>query len=161
MTPEQFAEIRARCEAATPGPWQAHHRHVHCSPSDDEQSGLGLEVTGPPEPTLRGMYACAADANFIAHSRADVPALLAYIAELEEAARWHYPPEMPTDRCQEYVVTMHHGIVTSWFWDLVITTIGDQDVEEWGWQHDVAGNEATIIAWQPLPEPAPKKEGTL
>lgn len=49
----------------TPGPWTVCHRHVDCGPDDDEMSGLGLEVDGPPVP-MRGDYAFAADARLIA-----------------------------------------------------------------------------------------------
>ncbi len=75
--------IRERCEKATPGPWEATHRHVGLSAMDDESGGLGLEVEGPPDASLRGQFARGADATFIAASRTDIPALLAHIARLE------------------------------------------------------------------------------
>ena len=82
LTPD-VAAIRARAEAATPGPWRAEHRHVACTDTSDELDGLGLDVYGPPEASMRGMYERAGDAQFIAHARTDIPALLAHNAELE------------------------------------------------------------------------------
>jgi hypothetical protein len=84
LTPEQRAEIRARAEAATPGPWLASHRCVDRTPDDDESCGLGLEIDGPPEAYLRGQFARSADAQFIAAARTDIPALLDTIEALEQ-----------------------------------------------------------------------------
>ncbi|MDP9351701.1 MAG: hypothetical protein M3P51_09205 [Chloroflexota bacterium] len=80
--------IKARCKAATPGPWWATCRDV----SDDfarDDSFLGFEVHGPP-PAYRGQLERGADALFIANARTDVPALVAEVERLqtclEEAA---------------------------------------------------------------------------
>ncbi len=75
MTAEERAAIRERCEKATSGPWTVEHRCVDCDDKVDETAGLGLEIVGPPEP-MRGQFALSADARFIAHARANVPALL-------------------------------------------------------------------------------------
>lgn len=79
-TPEETTkwldEVEARCEAATPAPWEACPRHVHNTGDQDEMSGLGWEVDGPPEPMLRGQFSKAGDAIFIAHARTDVPELI-------------------------------------------------------------------------------------
>ena len=80
---EQLIEIKARCAAATPGPWEATHRHTCLTNANDESGGLGLDVDGPPEASCRGQFARGADAAFIAHAREDVPALLAALAESE------------------------------------------------------------------------------
>lgn len=91
-TPGRLEEIRARADAATPGPWRAVHRDGLCTSNDDEQGGLGLEIEGPEEAWGRGQFHRAADALFIAHSRADVPWLLAHIdaltAERDAARVW-------------------------------------------------------------------------
>ena len=77
--------IEARANAATAGPWTARHRHVDCTPNDDESCGLGLEIDGPPEAMLRGQFERGADAVFIAHARHDVPALVAEVRRLRTA----------------------------------------------------------------------------
>lgn len=82
MTPEQEAEIRAREKAATKGPWIASHRHGGVSDNADAVGGLGLDIEGPPEPEENGQFALAADAQFIAHAREDVPRLLSEIERL-------------------------------------------------------------------------------
>jgi hypothetical protein len=89
LSPERLAEIAARVEAATPGPW------IEC---DDPWNGKPLLYAGDRahmyenqvigmtdyEPdTERGYIASDADATFIAASRTDIPALLAHIAAVE------------------------------------------------------------------------------
>lgn len=54
--------------AHTPGPWTAIRRYYRAVPHDDERSGFGWEVEGPEMPTLRGMFARAADAHLVAAS---------------------------------------------------------------------------------------------
>jgi len=78
--------IQARCDAATPGPWKVVHRDVRYTGEDDESlAGLGLDVDGPPTPMLRGMFQRGADAQFIAHAREDIPALIAEYTRIREA----------------------------------------------------------------------------
>ena len=81
VTPERLAEIRKRCDAATEGPWEASHRAIDRTAHDDESSGLGLEVHGPPPAWSRGQFARGADATFIAESRTDTPDLCDALAE--------------------------------------------------------------------------------
>lgn len=75
MTPEQLAEIRARAEAATPGPWGA-----------VKWSALWEIRTPAVEPGV-AFELDHADAEFVSHARTDIPALLDYIEELEAKAR--------------------------------------------------------------------------
>ena len=88
MTPERLAEIRARAEAATPGPWEA--EDYSTDPGDE-----GSCITAGEPGTMRQRavaYAidypwttpesCAADATFIAHARTDVPELAAEVERL-------------------------------------------------------------------------------
>lgn len=82
MTPERLRAIQERCRRATKGPWGVRHLCSGCTPEDDESAGLGLELVGPPQPWLEGQFARAADAQFAAHARDDVPALV------EEVGRW-------------------------------------------------------------------------
>jgi hypothetical protein len=82
MTEDDLRAIEARANAATPGPWQARHRHAEMTAEDDESCGLGLEIDGPPEAWNRGQFARGSDAQFIAHARADIPALIAEIRRL-------------------------------------------------------------------------------
>ena len=82
MTDEQLAAIRARCDAATPGPWVA--RLVYNAVYGAEAEGVrsepdGTMICGPGFP-----HPGAEDAEFIAAARADVPALLEEISRLRE-----------------------------------------------------------------------------
>lgn len=72
MTDQQrIAEIAARCEAATPGPWLQTKNKVYVGKESNRATATAC---------LR------ADAAFIAHSRVDIPFLLAEIDRLTE--RW-------------------------------------------------------------------------
>lgn len=58
--------LEAAGKAASPRPWSVSHRHASCTVNDDEECGLGLEIEGPPEATMRGQFSRAADARLIA-----------------------------------------------------------------------------------------------
>lgn len=80
MTKEELEAIGARAEAATEGPWDV-------SESEVVWAAPGVDATpGSSFPDLQdgaGEFS-EADAAFISHARVDVPALLAYVAELEQ-----------------------------------------------------------------------------
>ena len=78
---DRLSEIRARAEAATPGPWVAERE------DDYEWTVVGSTY----EPDCRYVIAdCGFDspqsnATFIAHARADIPYLLAEVERLRAA----------------------------------------------------------------------------
>ena len=78
--------IRARCDASTPGPWRV-DGSTYDEDCNEHLAPYGLE--GPNERLIwssgGGEYAHPdmATAQFIANARTDIPALLAYIDELE------------------------------------------------------------------------------
>lgn len=67
MTLPELAEIRKRCDAATPGPWG--------SPMNLCWTMINSKLEDVPE----------GDEKFIAHARTDVPKLLAEIDQLRQA----------------------------------------------------------------------------
>lgn len=67
----KLAEIKARCEAATPGPWYADGWALW---DDDHGEFVELHDTDP-------------DAQFIAHARSDIPALLAEAERLQSVEK--------------------------------------------------------------------------
>lgn len=96
----KMSEIKARCEAATPGPWQLGNIHWHkgCGGRDCKQSvhgphGIAVAVC------FRAQYRAtwnekppytqhdSDDAVFIAHAITDIPNLLYRIEELEKALK--------------------------------------------------------------------------
>ena len=84
MTPEQLAEIRARSEAATPGPWECIEsfppgEYALAARPPDEAFPLTLAVVGNDD----AWEDAEANTQFVAHARTDIPALLDYIEELE------------------------------------------------------------------------------
>lgn len=91
LTPAALAAIEARVAAATPGPW-AYEPH-----GDTGDYGVGVLLDDDDNP-VTGYQECGvcvvaepvapevshhSDADFIAHAREDVPALLAHIRRLE------------------------------------------------------------------------------
>lgn len=94
MTPGQLAEIRARLEAATPGPWLAEPQTwetvgAHPWPTDaewqaDEQSATDALYSGPDICTMEGWppESRRANAEFIAAAPSDIAALLAEVDRL-------------------------------------------------------------------------------
>lgn len=90
MTSDELAEIEARANAATPGPWECEVRHgapsIKGGPVHNFARGAGrhqiLSVVGQDwmradEPTC--------NAKFAAHARTDIPALVAAVRERDAA----------------------------------------------------------------------------
>ncbi len=73
LTPERLAEIKARCEAATYGPWTENWSRVFASVLNGRM--LFSAETSPN---------AKQDALFTAHARKDVPDLIAEVKRLRE-----------------------------------------------------------------------------
>ena len=84
MDAERIAEIRARVEAATPGPWK------DVWPCNCEEISISRDGAHRHEE----LHMTPPDTDFIAHSRQDIPDLLAEVARLTaereeyERTRW-------------------------------------------------------------------------
>jgi hypothetical protein len=95
LTREQLAEIRARCEAATPGPWSWLCEDFVEYPVEDSSLSACLYGDGERVNPATGRLAVIlvadldtdtpslADRGFIALARQDVPALLEEVARLQ------------------------------------------------------------------------------
>jgi hypothetical protein len=84
MTPEQLKAIRERAEAATAGPWES------TTPAAYEGAPDAAWLKAPRGTDFYTDYDGGirqADAAFIAHARADVPALLALVEQLQERVK--------------------------------------------------------------------------
>ena len=80
MTRPDLDAIRARCDAATPGPWTYDETgYVDIGLPRSRSIAIGIENDATAK----------SDGDFIAHARTDIPALLAYVADLEERCRAH------------------------------------------------------------------------
>ena len=75
--PERLAEMKARCDAATPGPWTYTNCNAYGSINQLNTPYKQMEIGGFTVRELRHR-----DAKFIAHARTDI---LALIAALEVA----------------------------------------------------------------------------
>jgi hypothetical protein len=79
VTNEQLNEMEARCNAATPAPWQSFiEGRDHTAGSDFIRTG-GLDDSCP---DIELIGATHVDQDFIAHARQDVPALIAEVRRL-------------------------------------------------------------------------------
>jgi hypothetical protein len=68
LSEDEIAEMRLRCEQATPGPWKSYVE------GRQEMSGSDFIATGAEDIYLTG--ATTADQDFIAHARVDIPRLI-------------------------------------------------------------------------------------
>jgi outer membrane murein-binding lipoprotein Lpp len=80
LTEARLAEIEARCEAATPGPWYA---GFCLDAPDGAELYIGKMKNGETADVLYAFDEKNANAAFMADARSDIPALLAYIWEIE------------------------------------------------------------------------------
>ena len=95
LTDEQLAAIRARADVATPGPWTWRGGNlVTLNDTASRSSSMGRcvlaidgEATSINDLVEWEYVREAEDAEFIAASREDIPALLAHIDELEYIVR--------------------------------------------------------------------------
>jgi len=78
--PADLAEIQARADAATPGPWYQGRDKI--SGESDGEAWTREDCTDPESCDLFPTAAREEDAHFIAHARTDVPALVAEVAAL-------------------------------------------------------------------------------
>lgn len=80
MKAEQLAEIEARANRATPGPWQrdgCNGGEFYCVLAKNPGHLSDLLCT------MRGRSSEVADSDFIAHARTDIPLLIAALRERE------------------------------------------------------------------------------
>ena len=78
LTEDELAAMEARCEAATPGPWQSWIEGRDNFGGDCVITTEGEDIYLLPPPTLRAPY----DQDFIAAARQDVPRLVAEVRRL-------------------------------------------------------------------------------
>lgn len=96
----RLSDIRARAEAATPGPWGWHAMHYPNTRVTALRSETARypEYPGVPVSVIKSLDHSAykqADAEFIAEARVDVPWLLDRLAEAERLARVSLDWPMP------------------------------------------------------------------
>ena len=82
----RIAEIQARCDAATPGPWEAHLSGYSVLEPMDDATGLQHGLARMCQP--RGAEEMVDNQTFIAHARSDVPWLLERVRTLQAALAW-------------------------------------------------------------------------
>lgn len=121
LSPQRETEIRDRAEAATPGPWKVEKDYCDCSEYGCPHPPFAVAFgpfTSFENTTDRHHY----DAEFTAHAREDVPALLAELAavraERDEARR---QLEMVSDHVAkraEFIAAINgcHSDADYWRW---------------------------------------------
>lgn len=88
MTRPDLDAIRARCDAATPGPWkvQDHDGWYWVVVKDDDEDDGWMSDAVFDDGSAGAEYAATCkphDREFLVAARTDIPALLAYVDELE------------------------------------------------------------------------------
>lgn len=79
MTPEELEAIKQRVNAATPGPWEADY-DPRTDGADQIVDPQGFTICFMSVPSVSVDF--DGDTDFIAHARADVPALVAEVERL-------------------------------------------------------------------------------
>ena len=88
---DRLDQIEARANAASEGPWRAAvvSRYTDADGQERGKGGIYPGTEPGPPPLFLTMDWLTADAEFIAHARTDVPALVAALrAVLDLADRW-------------------------------------------------------------------------
>ena len=116
MTPERLAEIEARENATTPGPWVADHPDDGAcmgayairlantpalgdfplqGPYEDRKNVVAITLLQRPRYAEIHDWRGLQNANFIAHAKSDVPDLIAEVRRLKSALDATTVPSMP------------------------------------------------------------------
>lgn len=82
MTEQDLRAIRDRCEAATPGPWRHSREDMISFNAYDGREESFVYMPEPNERICIRSDPPVEDAEFIAHAREDIPALLAEIERM-------------------------------------------------------------------------------
>jgi hypothetical protein len=83
VTEDELKQIEARCNAATPGPWRVDNwrdRELRFIPNDYDEDETNVQVGGP-FGTSENPSQADKDAEFVAHSRTDIPAMASALRE--------------------------------------------------------------------------------
>jgi hypothetical protein len=99
MSADELEAIRARAEAATPGPWRTGENVRSAVFVGDPASPRHIATCGP------ASVGTPADAAFIAHARTDIPLLLAHL----DAVRRERVAEGHASVC---AVCYHHALIS-------------------------------------------------
>lgn len=88
MKADRIQEIRARCEATTPGPWRVSGDINHCVFCDSDKRFSGTPLIANcghlhHADTKEHVSEMQRNATFIAHAREDMPYLLAQLADAQ------------------------------------------------------------------------------
>lgn len=86
MTPEELAAIRARAEAATPGPWKVDEGPALADPLLEGEGDWYRHIEGWTNTGWEWLCLSPEDAAFIAHAREDIPKLLDEVEALRARA---------------------------------------------------------------------------
>lgn len=80
MSEDELLEIELRCRSTTPGPWTSFVE------GRDHNSGSNFIMTGTEEvrgPDFESYGLSAADQDFVAHAKQDIPRLIAEVRRLK------------------------------------------------------------------------------
>jgi hypothetical protein len=156
LTQAELAAIEARLRAATPGPWYASNALNEYAPfcdivaQDANESWVCEKYS-----ILDGIK--TEDCEFIAHARADIPALLAHVRELQtqlDAERWRdvndpdaeMPPLLEDATWSDAVLVIGSGHLSTA--EPVIMISYYHLGGEWT---DFEAREMRVAFWRPLP----------
>ncbi len=145
MTPEELEEIEEQCDRATPGPWVVFTDEVIIR-AIGKRGVFNMKNGFLPSPQLFApVEATREDEIFVASARDYVPALIAYIKELESRLpRWIPKKERLPEKEGIYLVyePWVYGVNALWFVLGMDGLPNSTTKKEW----------ETVSHWHPLPK---------
>ena len=147
LTEKELAEIEQRTEKATPGPWSA----VEHGNTIKSHAIVAVNKDISIVPIAAGISPKTENATFIAHSRTDIPTLLAEIRRLQEENRWiPVTEDTPDGECiATCLIPGMYG-----YGEMIIGYVSNSQNSETGY---IAESESEILQnvthWRPKPKP--------
>lgn len=101
---ERLAEIEARVEAATEGPWRFEPEgESHCGEPQCCSEYWDNRIWGADRVLAESHMLSEADAEFIAHARTDVPWLVEQVRQRDEVLHWLISMDEPESEARRTV----------------------------------------------------------
>lgn len=153
MTEEKLQEIEARANAATPGPWEYIPDDIGGYMVSNCKECQSIVASADYDWLCSKEYLSVSydDADFIAHAREDIPALIEEVRRLRDGQEdWRkHEDELPFREGWDYLVCFRNGKV-----------VAARYCCEGIWSYEGAIlSEREISHWMPLPKPPREVEG--
>lgn len=153
MHKTRIEEIKARCEAASPGPW-SREKLGFAVKSSDAKLNIGISMGNSTSTSSETLRLFMANLDFISQSREDIPFLLEHIERLEAENMWIPVSQARPRICTHVNVCLEHDgnkVVTGAYFNV------DSQWTSGGMLLTAIYHGGIVIGWKPLPQPPADK----